>query len=308
MNLASESPRPDRSQNTSSRSLLVVADLETSSMLFDHLINQNWSIDYVENNQAALATLKQKPFDLILTSQATSAKEDLKLLRQIRAIRPHVRMIILTRESTPQDVIAALREHAFSYFSKPYSYDALAEMVRMALDQPSWDDGIEVISATPAWIRLLVRCDLGVAERMVQFFLELVDLPEEELNQISYAFREMLMNAIRYGGRFDPDKYVEISYVRARNAVACKVKDPGIGFTLDELYHAAVTNPLDNPIRHLTYREASGLPAGGYGILLTRHMVDELMYNEQGNEVLLIKYLNADVPGEMKIGQGPLLL
>jgi len=307
MSLASENPFPSSGKQTS-RSLLVVADLETSTMLFDHLVNQNWQIDYVENNEAVLALLKQKPFDLILTSQASSAKEDLKLLRQIRAFRPHTRMIILTRESTPQDVIAALRERAFSYFSKPFSYQSLAEMIRMALDQPSWDDGIEVISATPAWIRLLVRCDLGVAERMVQFFLELADLPEEELNQVSYAFREMLMNAIRYGGRFDPDKYVEISYVKARNAVGCKVKDPGIGFSLDELYHAAVSNPLDSPLRHITYREAAGLPAGGYGILLTKHLVDELIYNEQGNEVLLIKYLNNEEPGEKQILQGPTML
>jgi anti-sigma regulatory factor (Ser/Thr protein kinase) len=33
------------------------------------------------------------------------------------------------------------------------------------------------------------------------------------------------------------------------------------------------------------------LRPGGYGVLLTRHFVDELMYSEKGNEVLLIKYL-----------------
>jgi anti-sigma regulatory factor (Ser/Thr protein kinase)/CheY-like chemotaxis protein len=307
MSAASESPRPNISSDPCPRSLLVVADPETSSMLFDHLGNQKWHIDYVGNNEAALATLKQKPFDLILTSQASSAREDLRLLRQIRAVRPHTRMIILTHDSTPQEVISALRERAFSFFSKPYSIQSLAEMIRLALDEPSWDDGIEVISATPAWIRLLVRCDHIIAERMVQFFLELVDLPEEELNQVAYAFREMLINAMRYGGKFDPDKYVEISYVKARHAVACKVKDPGVGFALDELYHAAVANPADNPIRHLNYREAAGLPAGGYGILLTRHMVDELIYNEQGNEVLLIKYLDNEDPAVKQVREGPIL-
>ena len=307
MSVTSENPTPGSSEKKSSRSLLVVADFETSTMLFDHL-NQEWLIDYVEDNKAALALLKEKSFDLILTSQSSSAREDLRLLRQVRAFRPHTRMIILTRESTPEDVISALRERAFSYYSKPFSYQSLAEMIRMALDGPTWDDGIEVLSATSAWIRLLVRCDLGVAERMVQFFLELADLPEEELNQVSYAFREMLVNAIRYGGHFDPDKYVEISYVKARQAVACKVKDPGLGFSLDELYHAAISNPLDSPVRHINYREAAGMPAGGYGILLTRHLVDEMIYNEQGNEVLLIKYLNSDQPAEKPIVQGGSML
>ena len=33
---------------------------------------------------------------------------------------------------------------------------------------------------------------------------------------------------------------------------------------------------------------------GGYGILLAQKLVDELIYNEDGNEVLLVKYLNGD--------------
>jgi anti-sigma regulatory factor (Ser/Thr protein kinase) len=31
--------------------------------------------------------------------------------------------------------------------------------------------------------------------------------------------------------------------------------------------------------------------AGGFGLLLTTNLVDELRYNEQHNEVLLVKYL-----------------
>jgi anti-sigma regulatory factor (Ser/Thr protein kinase) len=38
-------------------------------------------------------------------------------------------------------------------------------------------------------------------------------------------------------------------------------------------------------------REQRGIRPGGFGILLARNLVDELLYNEKGNEVLLIKYL-----------------
>jgi anti-sigma regulatory factor (Ser/Thr protein kinase) len=40
------------------------------------------------------------------------------------------------------------------------------------------------------------------------------------------------------------------------------------------------------------YREAQGLRPGGYGVLLARELVDELIYDEKGNDVLLIKYLD----------------
>jgi anti-sigma regulatory factor (Ser/Thr protein kinase) len=38
--------------------------------------------------------------------------------------------------------------------------------------------------------------------------------------------------------------------------------------------------------------EQVGLRPGGYGVLLARQLVDELLYNEKGNEVLLVKYLD----------------
>jgi anti-sigma regulatory factor (Ser/Thr protein kinase)/ActR/RegA family two-component response regulator len=271
--------------------LMVLSDLDASALLIDHLATQGWAIEYVPDNQSALTLVHDGSFDLIITAETSSAKADIELLRKIRRVRGHIRMIILTSESTPADVISALREHAFSYFSTPYSLEALAQVIRIATEGPCWDDGIEVLSATPAWIRLLARCDLGTAERVMQFFHEMVDLPEEEKNEVAYAFREILLNAIRHGAKFDPNQYVEISYVRARHMVECRVKDPGQGFSLNELYHAAVANPQDDPTRHIAFREASGLPPGGYGILLSQNLVDELIYNEKGNEVLLVKYI-----------------
>jgi anti-sigma regulatory factor (Ser/Thr protein kinase)/ActR/RegA family two-component response regulator len=257
---------------------------------------EDWNIEHVESNLAALPRVSARPYDLVITSEKTSGKTDLELLRKIRQVRPHTRLIILTNQSTPQDVIASMRERAFSYFSTPISLSSLAEMLRLVTDGPCWDDGIEVVSATPAWIRLLARCDKKTADRLIQFLHEIIDLPEVEKHDVASAFREMLLNAIEHGGRFDPTQYVEISYVRARHMVVCRVKDPGEGFSLEEIQHAAVANPPGDPLRHQFYRDEMGLRPGGFGVLLTRHLVDELIYGEKGNEVLLIKYLNSDKP------------
>ena len=72
----------------------------------------------------------------------------------------------------------------------------------------------------------------------------------------------------------------------------CRVKDPGEGFSLEELKHAALNNPPDNPFCHMSERETQGIRPGGFGILMAKKLVDELLYNEQGNEVLLVKYLD----------------
>jgi anti-sigma regulatory factor (Ser/Thr protein kinase)/CheY-like chemotaxis protein len=272
--------------------LLVDADEQTHALLPSVFKPGEWAIQHAPDNATALAMARLKAFDLILTSEKTSGREDIELLRKLRTVRPHTRLIILTNESAPQDVIDAMRERAFSYFSPPYQLDVLADMVQKAVEEPCWDDGIDVISATPEWIRVLVRCDRKTAERVLQFFNEIADLPEPERSAVGMAFREMLLNAIEHGGGLDPTKIVEIAYVRARHMITCQINDPGPGFTLDEIPHAAIANPAEDPFRHVAHREAQGMRPGGFGVLLAQKLVDQLIYGQDGNEVLLVKYLD----------------
>jgi anti-sigma regulatory factor (Ser/Thr protein kinase) len=187
-----------------------------------------------------------------------------------------------------------MREGAFSYFSAPFDASELVAMVHTAMAVPCWDDGIEVLAATPAWVRLAARCDMATANRLVQFLHGAKDptIPEVDREAVVTAFKEILLNAMEHGGHFDPSQYVEISFIRMRRAVVCRVKDPGEGFSLEELRHAAVNSPPGDPFSHFAVREAQGLRPGGFGLLLAKKLVDELIYGEHGNDVLLVKYVD----------------
>jgi DNA-binding NarL/FixJ family response regulator len=272
--------------------LVVDAGHDLKTLLVSILKPGIWTIHYVPTNSEALQAVKSKEFELVITGEKTSSKEDIELLRKIRAVRPHTRMIIMTHESTPEDVLAAMRDHAFSFFSKPYSSDQLANMLHLATEAPAWDDGIELLSATSEWIRLDVRCQVRTADRLLQFMKEITDLPDTEREQVGMAFREILLNAMEHGGGFDPKSYVQVEYVRAKRMVSCRISDPGSGFTLDEISHAAIANPPEDPVRHTKIRDELGLRPGGYGILIARHLIDQVIYSQNGNEVLLIKYLD----------------
>jgi anti-sigma regulatory factor (Ser/Thr protein kinase)/ActR/RegA family two-component response regulator len=271
--------------------LLIGDDPEVKTALAAILSPEGWNLEQSSNLDDALTLAKVRQFHLIITSRETSGKEDLEFLRRIRRVKPHTRMIILTDDSTPADAIASMREHAFGYLSKGFTVETLAETVRTVMETPTWDDGIEVMSATPNLITLAVRCRMITAERLLQFLREITDLPDEERQDVGMAFREMLLNAMEHGGHFDPEKYVEICYVRTRHMVMARIKDPGDGFTLDEVRHAAIGNPPDDPIAHVIRRNDEGMRPGGYGVMLAKNLVDELVYGEKGNEVLLIKYL-----------------
>ena len=112
--------------------LIVDADPQVTSALGGVFESEEWAMVHAPDNREALKLAGARAFDLIITGAKSTGKEDIDLLRKIRRVRPHVRLIILTDASTPTDVITAMRERAFSYFSKPFSTASLAEIVRRA--------------------------------------------------------------------------------------------------------------------------------------------------------------------------------
>jgi DNA-binding NtrC family response regulator len=116
--------------------LLVASDGDVYELITNVLASDGWSIQRVVDYQHILALARAKPFDLIVTGRETRVAEDVELLRKIRSARPHVRLIILTDKFTPGDVISAMREGAFSYFSAPFEASEVAEVVRGPWQSP----------------------------------------------------------------------------------------------------------------------------------------------------------------------------
>jgi len=251
-------------------------------------------IERVPDNRALLSAIESDPADIVLTSRESSGKDNVEALRQIQKLPAQrtAKVIIMAGESTRNDIIAAMRARAFCYFSKPYFEAMFDEILRHAVSRSPWEDSIEVSSATPAWLRVIARCELATADRLVQFMSEISDLDGKERDSMGFAFKEILMNAMEYGGQFNRERLVEASYVRGKRMVLYRIRDPGDGFSLEELTHAAISNPPENPVRHLEVRDSLGIRPGGFGVLLSRKLVDDLIYSEQGNDVLLIKYLD----------------
>ena len=274
-----------------SRLLVFDTDPALHELLAAVLQREGRSIQDAYDRHEALEALRHSECDLVLAGQGRNGDEGLKLLRRMRSIRPEAK-VIMAGSRDPAGALAAIRERAYSYFHKPISTGPLADMVQLALDATAWRDDIRVASARPEWITLEVRCKLEAAERTTQFIREmLADLEPQTAEDIAAAFRELLINAIEHGGKSDAHKRVRASLLRTSRAVMTHIADPGKGFSLQALPHAAVSNPDGSPIKHLEYRQEQGQRAGGFGILMSRHLVDELLYNQRGNAVLAVKYL-----------------
>ena len=273
------------------RILIVDDDPDVHQLLKIALRDTGTTLESAFDGIEGLKRVEEQHWDLVITDVIMPGLDGMALLERIRAIKPATRVVVMTVASTAEKIVTAIRDHAYSWISKPFTTEAVRSMVESALTTDIRDD-IEVLSASPRWLEVRLRCQLETAGRILHFVREMeTGLPAEDRESVGTAFREILNNAIEHGGHNDPDACVTVTYIRAEHALLYRVRDPGAGFSFDKLRHAAVSNSPGEPLAHAGLREKMGMRPGGFGILITRALVDEMIYNEKGNEVLLIKYL-----------------
>ena len=274
--------------------LVVDDDKATRHMLQTILTSAGFSTAVARDGIEALRSLGADRFDLLLLDVWMPRMNGLELLAKLRAIDARPRVVVMTSDDAPETLLKAVREQAFKYVHKPVEAAHLLETVRETL-AASHPPPVEVISARPEWVELVVPCTREAAGHIeaVMSHLDATLAPDVRAS-IGYAFRELLLNAVEWGGKLDPSRTVRIACLRAKRMIMYRIADPGTGFKVEDLPHAAIGQPPDDPIAHMQVREAKGIRPGGFGLLTVRASVDELLYNEQRNEVVFVKYLDDD--------------
>ena len=285
------------------RILVADDDRTTRFAICGMLKKAGYSVTSAKNGAEALRRIEQMSFDLAFLDIWMPELTGLEVLARVRLGESRPKMVIMTSDGTPESVLSAVREQAYEYLSKPFPPKKAVEVARRALRQDA-SPPIEVVSAKPHWVELLIPCTREAAERIESLLMKLeANLPDDQLNTIGLAFRELLLNAIEWGGKLDPNRKVRIAYVRSSRILLYRIADPGPGFNFKGLTHAAVSQPAGAPLAHVSVRDQLGIRPGGFGIAMIRAIADELLYNEAQNEVIFIKYLSP--PAVSPAGQNP---
>jgi len=267
-------------------------DATTRQMVRGVLKKAGYEVSVASDGTAALRAIQKRRFDLVLLDIWMPRMTGLGLLGHLHGQKHIPKIVVMTSDQTSDTLLDALRGRVYQYLKKPLDATSLLTTVENALSTSPEVPAIEVISANSHWVELMVPCERSVVGRVQSFLMHMdMDLPAEIIERVGYAFRELLNNAIEWGGRLDPNLKVRVSYIKTKKMLMYRLDDPGPGFRLEELKHAAINNPLDNPMAHMQEREAKGLRPGGLGLMLTQQLVDELVFNERRNSVVLIKYL-----------------
>jgi CheY-like chemotaxis protein len=284
----------------SKRILVVDDDLELQDLVGFALKREGYEVIAAKDAFEGLEIIEKEEIDLALLDIMMPKMDGLEMLSRLRVRNKDLRVIVMTALTAPEAAVSALRDHASDFLTKPFDITQLISAVKTSFELAPRDVKIEVLSARPEWIELRVPCDIAAIEPLERLMSQLkTDLPTLTRETVTYAFREMLRNAIEHGGKNDPKQFVEVGYLRSPRIILYRIKDPGEGFTIESLYRdegaiAAFLNPENDPLQHARVREDEGIRPGGFGILIARDLVDEMIYNEKHNEVILIKYLNGN--------------
>jgi CheY-like chemotaxis protein/anti-sigma regulatory factor (Ser/Thr protein kinase) len=273
--------------------LVVEDDRAIRHLVSEILKGAGYGVELAEDGIEAIEKLKNARYDLMLLDIWMPKMNGLDVLAQLRHDPAAPRVIVMTADNTPETMLRALRDQAYRCVAKPFQTKTLLDTVRNALAAGTAPSPIEVVSALPDWIELLVPCDFDAADRIQAFLAQLkTDLSDEVREAVGRAFRELLMNAVEWGGKLDPSRKVRIACLRMKRMILYRIADPGPGFRIENLPHAAVSYPADQPFEHVRVREEKGMRSGGFGLMLAQAIVDELLYNEARNEVVFVKYLD----------------
>ena len=210
-----------------------------------------------------------------------------EVCREMKAARRTnlVPIIMLTSLDRRDDHVHGIRVGADAYVTKPFEPDTLIEELRGTIDRV----GQRLSGGLRGYIELKFQSDIRYLEEVNDLLLGLYahsPLPEKDVEQIRYCLIELGRNAIEWGSRDNVDLLIQVEYTLTESDLTLVIRDQGQGFDLANLPHAAIDS---DAMTQAAVREKLGMREGGFGILLSRKFMDEVRYNETGNEVTVVK-------------------
>ena len=97
-------------------------------------------MDTAMNGEDALAKLKGRDFGLILLDLRMPGMDGMEVLRQVRGIRPDIRIIIITAYGTIELAVEAMRLGAVDFIQKPFTPEEIRDLVSRVLDREKLDE------------------------------------------------------------------------------------------------------------------------------------------------------------------------
>lgn len=288
--------------------MLLIADenSDTLDQLRALLSGSEHEAYFASDGEEALKHFRDFQPDAVLSALTLPKLGGLELLKEVRSLNPRIPFVMIGRTSEPESILNALRLGACDFLTRPLKGLEFQRTLKR----------IHTLRRTPTALDFPFE-HLVQESRTLEFGNEFESLPEivafitrdvdsygvispEDAYLLNLFLTEALENAIFHGNleldrswREDPqamyeeairrreqevyaERRVSISYDLSRNSNKFVIRDEGKGFAHTELPDFSDPENLFKP--------------NGKGLVLLANFMDEVFWNERGNEVTLIRY------------------
>jgi len=292
--------------------ILVVDDSAVDRRLAAGLLSKipNVEIAFAEDGLDALAQMKKSEPDVVLTDLQMPKFDGLKLVQAAALHHSGVPVVLMTRRGSEEIAVDALKQGAASYVPKAQLAERLEETITTVLARKDCDRSYERLIACssktefdfrlendPALVDPLIdllqqiAVSMGVCSRAERLRLGLV-IEEALVNamihgnlELSNDDLESTRESLVTGGRSaiverrsQPpyrDRRVDVRIRFVPGEVRLTIADEGPGFDVSGIAEATDAAAIEDE--------------AGRGLVLMRTFMDEVTFNEAGNEVTLVK-------------------
>ncbi len=116
-------------------SILVIDDKDSMrTMLSQTLSEEGYQVDVVEDGRKAIDLAHLKNYDLAVTDLKMPDMDGLEVLTRLKEIDSDLSVIIMTAYGTVESAVAAMKNGAYDFITKPFDPDHLTVIVERALE------------------------------------------------------------------------------------------------------------------------------------------------------------------------------
>jgi CheY-like chemotaxis protein len=134
------------------KSVLIIDDEKNIRLTLSHSLESlGLETDTAVNGEEALTKIRAKNFDLMFLDLKLPGMDGMEVLRQVREIRPAIRIIIITAYGTIESAVEAMKLGAVDFIQKPFTPNEIRELVsqigaREDLEEHKAEDYTSLIS------------------------------------------------------------------------------------------------------------------------------------------------------------------
>jgi len=263
-------------------SRILVADDEDAlrELLQRFLETKGHQVVLAQDGREALKLFREQPFDLVLSDVRMPGLDGLQLLAAVKDINPRTPVVLISGYGDIETVVTALKAGAENFLAKPIRIDMLRRVVSQSLSLSARSerraDHFPNVTQQTKIETPSQQCYINDIIYLIAASAAAVGYVGHDLdNNLKLALVEAIMNAMEHGNKWDETKKIRLTVTIDAEMFKIVIADEGPGFDPDKLPDPTSPEQL--------------LAERGRGVFLMRAIMDEITYNESGNEVTMTK-------------------